>query len=63
MIAETVGHFRAEYESRTHHPETKANCMMVKVTGRGKAFRIDFEEVLVIAEDMYHIRHNNYQCG
>ena len=34
--------------------ETKANCTRVRVAGMLKALRIDFEEVLVKADDMYH---------
>ena len=44
-----------------HQVETKANWMSVRVIGLGKAFRMDFEEVFVRAEDMYHIRHKIYK--
>lgn len=43
-----------------HHVETKANCISVRVIGFGKAFRIDFDEVFVRAEDMYQMRHSIY---
>lgn len=33
---------------------TDANCIIVNVTGFGKAVSIDFEEVLVSADVMYH---------
>ena len=37
-----------------HHIETDANCTIVNVTGFGKAVRIDFEDVLVSADVIYH---------
>ena len=45
------------YAKNRHHPETKANCMIVRVIGLGKALRIDFDEVLVKAELKYQTRH------
>ena len=37
-----------------HQIETEANCANVNVTGFGKAVKMDFEEVFVRAEVMYH---------
>jgi hypothetical protein len=37
-----------------HQMETDANCTIVNVTGFGKAVSIDFEEVFVSADVMYH---------
>ena len=34
--------------------ETDANCTIVKVTGFEKAVKMDFEEVFVRADVMYH---------
>jgi len=45
----------ASHVSIKHQSETEANCAIVRVTGLGKALRIDFEEVFVRAEVMYHI--------
>lgn len=46
----------ARYAKKRHHPETKANCIMVRVIGFGKALRIDFDEVFVRAELKYQTR-------
>ena len=37
-----------------HHTETEANCTIVKVTGFGNAVNMDFDEVLVRADVIYH---------
>lgn len=47
------------YTSTKHHIGTKANWIMVSVTGFGSAFRIDFDDVFVTAEVMYQITHRN----
>lgn len=52
-----LGNDIARNAKKRHHPETKANCMMVKVIGLGKVLRIDFDEVLVKAELKYQTRH------
>lgn len=36
---------------------------MVRVAGLSKAVRMDLEEVLVRAEDQYHIMHSDYTAG
>lgn len=43
--------------------ETEANCIKVSVTGLSKALRIDFDEVFVTAEVMYHVIHSNISLG
>lgn len=56
----------AMYARRRHHPETNANCIIVRVIGLGNALSIDFEEVLVKAEVRYQIRQrtcSKYQSG
>lgn len=50
----------AAYARMRHHTETDANCTIVKVTGFGKAVNIDFEEVLVSADVMYHATESAY---
>jgi hypothetical protein len=49
-----VGNIEARYARMRHHMETDANCTIVNVTGFGNAVRIDFEDVLVSADVMYH---------
>ncbi len=50
------GKRRASDAKNRHHPETKANCIIVSVIGLGKALSMDLEEVLVNAELKYQIR-------
>lgn len=47
------GKTEANCAKTRHHRETHANCTMVKVTGFGKALRMDFEDVFVSADVMY----------
>lgn len=42
-----------------HSDETKANWIIVKVAGLSKAFRMDFDDVFVMAEDAYHSTQRN----
>ena len=56
------GYRWARYAKKTHQVDTKANWTSVRVIGLGKAFRIDFEEVLVRAELMYQTRQRTYAC-
>ena len=49
------GNRRARDAKNRHHPETNANCIIVRVIGLGKALRMDLEEVLVSAELKYQI--------
>ena len=49
------GNTAANQVRTRHHSDTDANCAMVRVTGWGKALRMDFEEVFVSAEVMYHV--------
>ena len=41
-----------------HRDETKANWTSVRVAGISKALRIDLDDVLVRAEDVYHSKHS-----
>ena len=43
------------------YEHTKANWISVRVAGLSKVVRIDFEEVLVRAEDQYHIIQSPYR--
>jgi hypothetical protein len=47
------GNLRAAAASTRHHPDTKANCTVVRVTGCGSAVRMAFEDMLVKMEVMY----------
>lgn len=49
-----MGKTEARYAMMRHQMETDANCTIVNVTGFGKAVNIDFEDVLVSADVMYH---------
>ena len=53
----------ARYAEKIHQPETKANWTMLRVTGCGKALRMDFEDVFVRAEVMYQITHSVYNSN
>lgn len=50
----------ASHAITMHSDETKANCTRVSVAGLSKAIRIDLEDVLVRAEEVYHMRHRIY---
>jgi hypothetical protein len=54
----STGNIDAIFASSIQRPDTKANCTKVKVAGMSNAFNIDFEDVLVSADDVYHSRHN-----
>jgi hypothetical protein len=49
-----MGKTEARYAMMRHQMETDANCTIVNVTGFGNAVNIDFEDVLVNADVMYH---------
>lgn len=55
MVLLRDGKISASDAEIRHHPDTDANWRMVRVAGLGKAFNIDFEDVFVNAEDMYHM--------
>jgi hypothetical protein len=50
----SAGKMDARYASMRHHMETEANCTIVNVTGFGNAVNMDFDEVLVRADVIYH---------
>jgi hypothetical protein len=56
----TTGTNRAIPASVMHHVATKPNWRMVRVNGRGRAFRIDFDEVLESALVRYQIIHRAF---
>lgn len=43
----------ASQARKTHQKDTRANCMMVRVTGIGREVKMALEEVLVMMEVMY----------
>lgn len=47
------GNRRASAASRRHHPDTNANCTVVRVMGWGSAVRIVLEDMFVKMEVMY----------
>lgn len=49
----------ASQERNKHQNETRANCTIVKVTGRGKAVRMTLEEVLVRSDVVYQTQHRS----
>lgn len=53
-----TGNIVASFASNKHRLETNANCITVNVAGISNAFNIDFEEVFVSADDVYHSRHS-----
>lgn len=53
----------ASQAKNRHHPVTRKNWMMVRVTGRFKVVRIDFDEVLVMIEVAYQKRHSNLEAS
>lgn len=55
-----TGKMVASQARNMHSDETNANWMMVRVAGLSKAFKMDFDDVLVMAEDAYHITQRNY---
>jgi hypothetical protein len=50
----------ASHERKMHQKDTSKNCMTVRVTGRGKAVKIAFEEVFVRMDVAYHNAHRDY---
>jgi hypothetical protein len=59
MVRFSDGKINASHDSKKQRNETKANCMTVRVAGFSKAFRIDFVEVFVRAEDPYQRMQRN----
>lgn len=54
MVLRT-GNIVASQAMNTQSDDTKANWTSVRVAGMLKALRIDFDEVLVKAEEKYHV--------
>ena len=54
------GNTEAAVASTRHQNETDANCMIVSVAGLSNAFSMDFEDVLVRADVIYHVIHSPY---
>lgn len=51
-----IGNKVASHASKMQREDTKANWTSVKVAGLSKALRMDLDEVLVKADDVYHMR-------
>jgi hypothetical protein len=60
MLVFRAGNMEDSQEKRRQKKATKKNWMRVRVAGLGKAMRIDFDEVLVRALDVYHTTHKIY---
>ena len=57
ILVRKTGKRTASHAMKTHSDETKANWTRVSVAGLLKAMRIDFDEVFVRADEVYHSRH------
>ena len=55
-----LGNILASHEKKRQNDATNANCIRVRVAGLGNAFKIDFEEVFVKAEEKYQIIQSIY---
>jgi hypothetical protein len=55
-----LGKLLPSHEDVMQKNATKKNCTMVNVAGLLNAFSIVLDEVLVRAEDMYHMIHRAY---
>ena len=58
MMFLRTGKMLASQARIIHRDETKANWTSVRVAGISKALRIDLDDVLVRAEDVYHSKHS-----
>lgn len=56
------GKMDASHEKSKQKPATNANCISVSVAGFENELRIDFDEVFVRAEDIYHTKHSTWSC-
>lgn len=54
------GHTLASQEKKTQNVATKPNWIRVRVAGLGKVLRMAFEEVFVMALDIYQTRQRTY---
>ncbi len=52
-------YLRASAAEKKHQDDTKANCIRVRVTGFGKAMRMDLEDVFDMMDVAYQIPHRN----
>jgi hypothetical protein len=70
MVFLRLGNILASQEKKRQNDATKANCTRVSVAGFWKAFKMDFEDVLVSAEKKYQMiqsiymhQHMNIEAG
>lgn len=54
-----LGNVDASQANNRQNVDTKANCTSVSVAGLSNAMRIDFDDVLVKADEVYHITQRN----
>lgn len=57
----SFGKTDASHEEVIQYEATMKNCTIVKVAGLSKALRMDLDDVLVRAEDKYHMTHSIYE--
>lgn len=60
MRIRKLGKTVASLANVIHSEDTKANCTRVRVAGMSKTLRMDLDEVLVRAEEVYHSRQRTY---
>lgn len=56
ILVPSTGKIVASHAKKMQSDDTKANWTRVRVAGILKALRIDFDDVFVSAEDVYHSR-------
>lgn len=55
ILVRRTGKMLASQERKMQSEDTKANWINVKVAGMSKALRMDFDDVLVRADEVYHM--------
>ncbi len=58
----SCGNLDPSHAHKTQHTDTKANWTSVRVAGLSNAVRIDFDDVLVNADDQYHNTQRSYEA-
>jgi hypothetical protein len=56
------GYFLASIAITRHQPDTKANCTVVRVMGRGSAVRMAFEDMFVKMDVIYQTPQSICTC-
>lgn len=60
ILVRSTGNTTASLARLRHRADTKANWTRVNVAGISNALRMDLDEVLVRADDVYHNKHKIY---